>query len=895
MKRHPADFFSAQRAAADIAAIYSHARWLTTPRIMRAAQHMMRRLRAVRGLTDIAILHYPADGKTAYGGWVMPKAWDVKSATLDIVAPHTNESRLADFKTNPHSLMNWSPSTPRAGVGGEVAILEKPFEFSGSLAGKFALTGAAGSVNNDLVSWLAKRGAVGLLCDQMNWVKGVKEEAELSRATQWFNYANPQWDSAPRLPAFALTPEGGRTLRALAASGSVKLHARVDAKLYDGTFPLVTAYLPGATNQEIVLAAHMDEPGASDNASGTAMCMEQLRAFAAFAASRKKPLQRGIRFYASVEARGLQAYLNTTNPGAGKNVLAGLNIDMISYDHTDGKTLLKILAAAPHNFTYLDALLEELADAEARRSPPFRYKIERGVAVDDTHFSALPFSAPMCMVGQWPDRTYHTSVDHPKNVSRPHLQRIGRLIAEAVRFMADAEADEVLAFGERLFKKSMRAPQSPPLNKGGRGGVALSGLTRLIPEGLACPDENDVLRMRRAKELTLGHLYPRTFLQQKIEQWTHALEKKTAPPLAPVEAPSRAIRAEASRLIPLKNFAGYIAFEDLSVRERAKLKRETGIGYGWAAPNWLQWALDLANGKRSTLEIFQTLQANGQKGELKHLIAALKFLARRKQVTFRQYLTARDVSAALKRLGVKCGDLLVAHSSLSDFGYIDGGAETLIDCLLKAIGPRGTLAMPTHSLSWIGNAPYNAKTSPSFTGAVPAAFLKRKGVLRTAHPTHSVAILGPLAKALAAGHTAAVSPQSRAGFWGNFVAANGKVVLLCKPDSNTLLHSGELWADSPYPPARVHFMKNGKRVEATIPGMPWHVSSFAAVHAALKRRGQMKTTVLGESLAHSLRARDGVEEMMYQVKRDPYIVTRPNCSCRWCVYVRGQLNSRKRR
>lgn len=880
MKRHPSDFFSAKRAAADIAALYEHARWLTTPRITQAAQYIARRLRVVRGLREIAIQHYPADGKTAYGGWVMPKAWDVKSARLEIVAPRVADPLLADFNKNPHSLMNWSPPTPRGGIRGELAILEKPFEFSGSLAGKFALTAAANAVNTELVAWLAKHGAIGLLCDQMIWVQGVKEEPELSRATQWFNYANPQWDGAPRLPAFALTPEYGRTLRALAARAPVKLQACVDARLYDGTFPLVTAFLPGATNQEIVLTSHMDEPGASDNASGTALCMELLRALAAYSVAGKKPLQRGIRFFASVEARGLQAYLNATTPDAGKNVVAGLNLDMLSYDHTGGRTLLKVLAAAPHVSTYVDALLEKLAAREARRAPPFRYKIERGVAVDDTHFSALPFSAPMCMVGQWPDRTYHTSADHPKNVSRAHLARMGRMLGEAVRFLADAGADEVVALGERMFKK--KAPAA-----------TLAGIVKLAPDGIACPDDDDVRRMRREKSLVRGHLYPRAALQEKVAHWTQKLAALAPRERASAKHPASAHRTEAARQIPRKNFAGYIAFEDLSARERERLRRETGITFGWAAPGWLQWALDLANGKRSTLEIYSALRQHGQKVELVALIAAFKFLARRKQVKFRAFLTARDVSAVLRRLGLRRGDVVMAHTSLSDFGYIEGGAETVIDCLLDAVGPSGTLAMPAHSLSWIGNAPYDPMRSPSLVGAVTSVFLKRKGVIRSAHPTHSVAVCGPLARALVAGHTAAVAPQSRAGFWGNFVAANGKVALLCKPDSNTLLHAGEVWADSPYPSSRAHFMQNGKCVEATVPGMPWHVCSFAKVHATLKRRGRMIATPLGESVVHSLRAKDGVEEMMNQVKRNPYVVTRAGCACRWCKYVRTELDARK--
>src|SRR5205807_2041814 len=157
----------------------------------------------------------------------------------------------------------------------------------------------------------------------------------------------------------------------------------------------------------------------------TAIAMELLRALDAYARARGKPLKRSVRFYASVESRGLQGLLNT--PGFRAVPSAGLNLDMLGYDHNYGRTKLRIESARPIAPSFLEPLLIDLAREEARRSPEFRWRFSRSVFVDDTHFSALPFSTPMCAVGQWPDRTYHTSLDTPEKMSKAHIRRVGRM------------------------------------------------------------------------------------------------------------------------------------------------------------------------------------------------------------------------------------------------------------------------------------------------------------------------------------------------------------------------------------------------------------------------------------------------------------------------------------
>ena len=72
-------------------------------------------------------------------------------------------------------------------------------------------------------------------------------------------------------------------------------------------------------------------------------------------------------------------------------------------------------------------------------------------------------------------------------------------------------------------------------------------------------------------------------------------------------------------------------------------------------------------------------------------------------------------------LGVRPGGVLLVHASLRSLGPVEGGPETVVQSLLEAISPHGTLLMPALSYRWVGpEAPiFNVLTTPSCVGALP--------------------------------------------------------------------------------------------------------------------------------------------------------------------------------
>lgn len=60
-------------------------------------------------------------------------------------------------------------------------------------------------------------------------------------------------------------------------------------------------------------------------------------------------------------------------------------------------------------------------------------------------------------------------------------------------------------------------------------------------------------------------------------------------------------------------------------------------------------------------------------------------------------ITKIDLLKHFEELGLRKGDNVIVHTSMSKMGYICGGAQTVIEALLETVGGNGTVLMPTQS------------------------------------------------------------------------------------------------------------------------------------------------------------------------------------------------------
>lgn len=122
-------------------------------------------------------------------------------------------------------------------------------------------------------------------------------------------------------------------------------------------------------------------------------------------------------------------------------------------------------------------------------------------------------------------------------------------------------------------------------------------------------------------------------------------------------------------------------------------------------------------------------------------------------------VTLEGVAAALKAVGIVPGDTVIFHSSMSSMGTVVGGANTVIDGFLNAVGATGTVAVPT-LCNWkpdeqhLVTERWDSKTSPSFVGLITEVFRQRPDAVRSDHATHSIAAIGARAAELTANHGA---------------------------------------------------------------------------------------------------------------------------------------------
>ena len=118
---------------------------------------------------------------------------------------------------------------------------------------------------------------------------------------------------------------------------------------------------------------------------------------------------------------------------------------------------------------------------------------------------------------------------------------------------------------------------------------------------------------------------------------------------------------------------------------------------------------------------------------------------------------AKEVVSAMQRAGLKEGSVVFIQSSWSEFYNCISSEEELIEEILKAIGPNGTLAMACMPLIRKGKI-FNVRKSVTKAGLLAETFRKYPNVKRSINVRHSVCALGPMADYLVSEHHMGETP-----------------------------------------------------------------------------------------------------------------------------------------
>jgi aminoglycoside 3-N-acetyltransferase len=170
-------------------------------------------------------------------------------------------------------------------------------------------------------------------------------------------------------------------------------------------------------------------------------------------------------------------------------------------------------------------------------------------------------------------------------------------------------------------------------------------------------------------------------------------------------------------------------------------------------------------------------------------------------------ISKENLISNLEAIGVRKGDVLLVHSSLSRIGFLENGATTFIEALLDVIGEDGTLLMPTspnnvYQLNYIRNTPFfDVLNSPSKTGKITEVFRTWPGSIRSLHPTEPVSAFGKNAEYFVKDHFNQLTPYNSNSPFYRVSEQKGKILYVGVTLSmaGTNLHTLEDAVDFKFP------------------------------------------------------------------------------------------------
>jgi aminopeptidase YwaD len=253
------------------------------------------------------------------------RTWEPVDASLYIVG---EKEPLLQFRTNRNMIAMYSAATPADGVTAELVYIGKgsPKEYEGKdVKGKIVMgEGGIGGIYGNAM----KNGAIGALAYSM---PAYNQPAKYTHSIQFQGIGYT--DSLRQKWGILLSYAAKEKLKAALAKGAVSVRVVVNTKIYTSEELTLVANVRGKTqpNERFVFSAHVQEPGANDNASGVGALAEMARTTAFLVQKRKVSPQRTLTFLWGDEIVSTRRYIMDDTLRA-KGIKWGLSLDMVGED-----------------------------------------------------------------------------------------------------------------------------------------------------------------------------------------------------------------------------------------------------------------------------------------------------------------------------------------------------------------------------------------------------------------------------------------------------------------------------------------------------------------------------------------------------------------------------------
>lgn len=162
----------------------------------------------------------------------------------------------------------------------------------------------------------------------------------------------------------------------------------------------------------------------------------------------------------------------------------------------------------------------------------------------------------------------------------------------------------------------------------------------------------------------------------------------------------------------------------------------------------------------------------------------------------------QELISALKRSGLKKGDIVFGHSNIGYFGFPEEGKDqntifkTILESFFEVIGPEGTIVAPTFTYSFPKGEVFDPDNTPGIGGVFSELIRELPESYRSIDPSVSVVAVGGKAKELTANMPSDSYDEN--GIFGRLLNQNAKVCNMNIDAATTFVHYAERKYQVPY-------------------------------------------------------------------------------------------------
>lgn len=395
--------------------------------------------------------------------------WEPVNAVVTIEG---DAKPLLTFTTNRNMLAIYSASTPPGGVDADVLFVDEAGmkNLDGKdLKGKIIF--AETNVGRFYTS-AVKNGALGA----MGYSMPAYTQPEKNVNSIQFGGIRYQ-DSLSQKFGILLSYAAKERLKAALQKGPVKVHVEVESKIYPSKELTIVANARGTAkpDERFVFSAHVQEPGANDNATGVGTLAEMARVTAKLIAQKKFSPKRTITFLWGDEIVSTGRYI-TEDTLRAKGIKWGLSLDMVGEDvsKTGGSFLIEKMPDPSAIWTRGKDKHTEWGGSELKESDMFPHYFndlvlnrcmqqgrDNGWVVKSNPFEGgsdhTPFlqaKIPGLLMWHFTDVFYHTDADRLNMVSAQEMKNVGVSALATAYTLTAADEPTTLTLIDELQKNA---------------------------------------------------------------------------------------------------------------------------------------------------------------------------------------------------------------------------------------------------------------------------------------------------------------------------------------------------------------------------------------------------------------------------------------------------------